>query len=331
MRVLVTGSSGFIGGAALNRFHAAGWDTLGVGRRPYSEIHQPHPAPYLQQNLDSDKEYLPSKHFDVVVHSAAKSAPWGRWKDFYAANVKATQLLMNYCEQHGQPRLIYISSPTIFAKFGHQLAVTETSRIPRKPISNYARSKILAENCVRKYSGEWVILRPRAVFGPYDSALFPRLIRAIKLKRFPKIKHTGPPVFTDLTYIDNVVDVIFAAATLPAAARQDFNITNNEPVILQETIEQLAKRISLPITEKIISYRKAAFAAHLLEWSYKLIGATAETPITRYTFDAVANSKTFDVSKMIYVFGQPKLSIDEGINYFVDYWNNIADKSILED
>jgi nucleoside-diphosphate-sugar epimerase len=45
-------------------------------------------------------------------------------------------------------------------------------------VNAYAETKAMGEALVRTYEGPWVIVRPRAVFGPGDTVLFPRILAA---------------------------------------------------------------------------------------------------------------------------------------------------------
>ena len=52
---------------------------------------------------------------DLVVHAGALSTVWGPWEDFYQANVLGTKYVLEACRQTGIQRLIYVSSPSIYA------------------------------------------------------------------------------------------------------------------------------------------------------------------------------------------------------------------------
>ncbi len=66
----------------------------------------------------------------------------------------------------------------MFYRDGHQFNLTEASPIGPDFVNTYAATKYAGECLLRAYSGEHVILRPRAVFGPGDTVLFPRVLTA---------------------------------------------------------------------------------------------------------------------------------------------------------
>src|SRR5262249_38661197 len=123
---------------------------------------------------------------------------------------------------------VFLSSSSVYYRPCHQFGITEETPLPERPVNHYAATKRKAESLVAAYPGPWVILRPRAVFGPGDTVLFPRILRAAQAGRLPLLVADGP-VTGDLIYIENLVDYTVRAATDPLV-RGCFNLTNNEPV-----------------------------------------------------------------------------------------------------
>lgn len=64
---------------------------------------------------------------DTVWHCAAKSSPWGKYDDFYAANVHATEQLAQAAGQAGVQTFVHISTPSLYFDFQH---TTTTSPKP---------------------------------------------------------------------------------------------------------------------------------------------------------------------------------------------------------
>ena len=309
--VLVTGSSGFIGGVVRQRFQELGFRTVGLGRRKID-------APgYISHDLTHP---LPEDlgPFDVVVHAAARSSPWGSRRQFEAANVEATRLLLEYCSRHGRPKFIFISSSSVYYRWAHQFNITENDPLSPRPVNRYAASKIRGERLVRQYSGPWVILRPRAVFGPGDTVLFPRILTAARAGRLRRLVAHDGPVRGDLIYIDNLVDVITAAATRPEIVGE-FNITNNQPVPIVDFLFDVFSRLSIPLPKRQVSTRSAMLIAGMLEYCYAALMPWREPPITRFGVHVFAYSKTFNVAKMLDTFGPPRVSLETGVERFVQW------------
>ena len=63
---------------------------------------------------------------DAVVHAGALSTAWGPWKAFYQANVVGTQNVLDLCREYAVKRLVYVSSPSIYAAGKDQLNIKES-------------------------------------------------------------------------------------------------------------------------------------------------------------------------------------------------------------
>ena len=303
-RVLITGSSGFIGGHLFRRFRGLGWDVTGIGRRPLAI------DGYVAHDLTKPLPF--DKPFDIVIHGAARSSPWGSRREFEEQNVLATQHVLDYCATQGWPKLVFISSSSVFYRAGHQLGITEETPLPAKAVNHYAATKQQAEKLVEQYKGDWVIARPRAVFGPGDTVLLPRILHAAREGRLPLLIAKDGPAVGDLIYIDNLVDAIVHAAT-HRDIRGAFNLTNNEPVAIQDFLLELFSQLGIAPPKKRVRVPVAMTAAALLEFIHTIFLPHKEPPITRFGIHVFAYSKTFNVAKMLQTMGPPRVSLREGL------------------
>jgi 2-alkyl-3-oxoalkanoate reductase len=309
MRILVTGASGFVGGAFMRRF--AGRSDLelhGVSRRP-SDLPN-----YTSRDLSQPFDLpLPP---DVVIHAAARASPWGTRREFERQNVETTRQVIAYCIRHAVPRLVYVSSSSVFYRFASQLGITEQSPIGPAFVNDYAATKFAGEQLVSAYPGEHVIVRPRAVFGPGDTVLFPRILAAARARRLPLFTGQKESVIGDLIYIDALSDYLLAAATGPLRAPA-YNLTNNQPVVLQDLLLRVLGELGIQGPARKMDVGRALRAAALLEGVYRLFRIRAEPPITRFGMSMFAHSKTFDVRLALRDLGAPSVALDEGISQFV--------------
>ncbi len=312
LRVLVTGSSGFIGTHLLRQIRAAGWSALGIGRRPLNE------PDYLPHDLVRPLPVNLGRPIDVVVHAAARSNPWGTRRQFEDDNVTATRNVIDFCQQNGSPRLVYISSSSVYYRPQHQLEITEETPLPSRHVNLYAATKRKAEDLVRQYPGPWVILRPRAVFGPGDTVLLPRIIRAAQQGRLPVLYSPDGPVVGDLIYIDNLVDAVCQSTDQRISGV--FNLTNNEPVPILDFLFTVFDRLGIDRPKRRISAKTAMIMAGGLETFHRLFLPRTEPAITRFGVHVFRYSKTFDVSRANAHFGLPRISLDEGLNRTVDWF-----------
>ncbi|WP_445765991.1 NAD-dependent epimerase/dehydratase family protein [Rheinheimera sp.] len=307
--ILVTGASGFVGGAFMRRF----------GQRPDLCLHgvarRYMPWPNYTQ-LDLSRDITLNFRPDVVIHAAAHVSPWGSAGQYHQQNVKATQNLIRFCQQQHYPKLVYLSSSSVFYRDEPQFNLTEDSAIGPEFINDYSASKYAAELCVQEYEGNSVILRPRAIFGPGDTVLFPRILAAAKKGRLPMFDSSGPAAIGDLIYIDTLCDYILSAA-LRTDISGAYNLTNAEPVEFQSLLRTVLQRLGMPAPKRRLNVNTAMRLAAVLEWLYRTLRIAKEPPLTKYGVSVLTHSKTFDVSRMLADLGPPSVSIAEGIEQFI--------------
>jgi len=311
MKLLLTGASGFIGGRFMQRFRGTpGLELLGLGRRAL-------PDPDYRA-IDLSQPFDLAFPADVVIHAAALSSPFASRRDYLRNNVEATARIVEWCRTHGHPKLIYISSSSVHYRPCDQLGIREEDPIGPRFANTYAETKAAGETLVRAYEGPWTILRPRAVFGPGDTVLFPRLLAAAKRGKLPRIVRAGPPAVGDLIGVDTLVDYMLRAARIPEALGA-FNLSHGEPVAMQAFLADAFRRLDLPTPTRKMPYRLAYTAAFLAELAWTCLPLRGEPPVTRFGVDVLAFSKTFDIGKARSVLGPPSQTLAEAFDAFIDW------------
>lgn len=310
MRVLVTGATGFLGGAVARRYARAGHAVTGLGRAPAAGVAlRADGIAFLRHDLTAAEP--PIEH-ELVVHCAALSAPFGPEEEFHRHNVLGTERVVAAVLRAGA-RLVHLSSPSVYHTGADRLDVREDQVPPLAQLTPYARSKFRSEEVARRVPGA-VILRPRAIFGPGDTTLLPRIVRALAAGRLPVIGD-GRTV-GDLTYVDNVVDAVLLAAS--SARGGVFNVTNGEPVRIWDEIRALARALSLPPPRGRVPKAVALAAARALEAWYTRFRPGEEPPLTSYGVSVVATSVTLDLAAIRAGLGYaPSVSVREGIDRYV--------------
>jgi nucleoside-diphosphate-sugar epimerase len=312
VKILITGASGFVGSSFLARFRdRPGLELHGVGRRALDD--RSYTALDLSRPFD-----LPFRP-DVVIHAAARAAPWGTAAEYERDNVETTRQVLDFCRRHGQPRLIYVSSSSVFYRAGSQRGLTEASPIGPRFVNRYAASKYAGECLLRDYPGTCRIVRPRAVFGPGDTVLFPRILQAARLGKLPLFVgggNSGRGAVGDLIFIDTLSDYLLEVAT-----REDlsgsYNLTNAQPVEIQSFLLDVFARLGIPPPRRRIAIPVAMALAGITELAWRLLRRPGEPPITRFGVGVFAWSKTFDVTRMLTDLGAPSVSIADGVDAFV--------------
>lgn len=312
MTTLITGASGFLGGAlaasAQGKVLALGRDPqrcaamaerLGIAVHPFDLA-----APDAVEVLTGMAK---AAGVQRIVHAAGFSAPWGKPVAYHRANVMGTQTILQVAAAIGAARVVHISTPAVYFRFEDQECVGEDMPLPAA-VNPYAASKRLAEDMA--LMAGCVVLRPRGVYGTGDRSLFPRLMRAIRAGPLPLLRNGRAA--TDLTHVDDVVASIWAGLAVTKAQGRAFNISGGAALPIHSVVEAVARRSGDRVRWIKLPLPLAMAAARGMELSAALTGK--EPRFTRYGVGFFAYRQTLDVSQAKAVLGwQPKISFDEGL------------------
>jgi nucleoside-diphosphate-sugar epimerase len=325
MRALVTGATGGLGRNLIERLHRDGHDVVATGRN--QAVGHAIASQGIRFEAVDLSEAQRLKHLaegcDVIFHCAALASPWGRRSDFETVNVDGTINVRDAAVSTGA-RLVHVSTPSIYANFSDQLNISEFSRLPKKMVNHYALTKLHAEAniefSVREEGLEAIIIRPRGIFGPYDTTLMPRLIAAAERGPVPLIN--GGNAVVDVTYVDNVVDALILAAEAKHIKHAEaFNITNGEAVIISDLIRQALTAVGVPHTTRNVPYWLADLVARGMELSARLRVTKGEPALTRYTAGLFAFDQTLDITRARTNLGyNPRISVMEGIAHYAVWY-----------
>jgi UDP-glucose 4-epimerase len=162
------------------------------------------------------------------------------------ANISGTLSVLVAARDAGVKRVVAASSSSIY---GDDPVLPKTEARAGRPLSPYALSKVASEEYCRLfyqlYDFETVCLRYFNIFGPHQD---PKSEYAAVIPRFAtRLLDGAPPVIfgdgeqtRDFTYVSNVVDANWLAATHPNAAGEVFNIGCGT----QTSLNQLARELS---------------------------------------------------------------------------------------
>ncbi len=242
-RVLVTGATGFVGSALIDRLASLdGFDPVAAVRRTGLVL----PAGAEQVHL-RDLSELASKldGIDAIMHCAARvhvmsDSAVDPLTEFRSVNTEATLQLAEAAARAGVRRFLFLSS--IKASGEETLAAPFTELTPPQPETPYGQSKLEAETGLRRIAEqtglEVVIVRPPLVYAAHAGGNFARLLRWL---------HRGWPlplasVDNRRSYIalENLVDVCVRGIVHPKAANELFLVSDGEDLSTPELLRTIA-------------------------------------------------------------------------------------------
>ena len=251
-RILVTGSTGFIGARLCER--------LAVDYKlPYRALvrdfgHAPRIARLGADMVGGDLDDPASLDHaldgcDTVVHLA------------YSDGAQ-TRRLIRVCRARGVQRFVHMSSIAVHgANPGPECAREETATIGHYPGQEYSNMKVAAERAVQAAIGEGlraVILRPTIVYGPYGP--FVRaIVDAARERGALTLLDEGRGI-CNAVYVDDVCDAIRAAIETERGLGSAFFVTADRAVTWREFNLAFGEMVSPP--PRVVSVRSDEVRRH---------------------------------------------------------------------
>ncbi len=325
MKIIITGATGFLGRNLAESFHNEGLHVIATGRSLAvgDELQQKGIEFKETDILDFNRLNQVFSPADCVIHCAAKSGPWGRYKDFYEANVVGTRHVINACKNHNITRIIFISTPSIYFTDKDRYDISESDPLPDRQLTHYAKTKLIAETelmALQPKGYKVIIFRPRALYGPYDNTIIPRILRLAEKKQMPIINNGKALI--DLTYVDNFVEAIRKSFTAADNAWNEiYNITNGDPIHVKDWFSQVLDIFDRPFNPKNIPESAAKIMAGIMEFFSYLPFINKEPAMTRYTIGYMAKSMTLVIDKAKQKLSySPQVSNKQGFEKYAGWY-----------
>jgi nucleoside-diphosphate-sugar epimerase len=292
--VLVTGGSGFVGGALIRRLVRDGHTVHALAR---SDTAADTVTTLGARPVRGDLATFKAGGAEIVFHAAAQTSRGGGRDAFVQTNVDGTAHVIEACRDAGVRRLVHVGTEAALMAGQPLVGVDETAPLRPDSRASYSATKAAAEQLVRDANGpdlETVVLRPRFVWGDGDTTVLPELVKAVRSGRFAWIG--GGRHRTDTTHVDNAVEGLVLAAERgkPGAA---YFVTDGEPVEFRSFITDLlaTQGVAAPTRSLPVGLAKAVAGAG--EGIWRLLRLESAPPLDYMTVWLSSQECTLDTTK----------------------------------
>jgi UDP-glucuronate 4-epimerase len=329
MKILVTGSAGFIGSTTARKLLERGDEVVGIDNLNdyYDPTLKRDRLKFLESydnflNIELDiadkdginsffKKYQPQR----VVHLAAQAGVRYSLKNPYSyidSNITGFLNILEGIRHFGTEHLVYASTSSVYG--ANSNLPFSTSHNVDHPLSLYATTKRSNELMAHNYSQLFNIpvtgLRFFTVYGPWgrpDMALFlftKKILKNQPIEVFNQGNHTR-----DFTYVDDIVEGVLRVLDKPAKADLNWNSSKPKPNTSSSPFK--IYNIGSNNPQELMSY------IEILEDKLGKVSEKIYLPLQKGDVpDTEAN-----VDDLVEDFSyQPRTTINEGISNFVDWY-----------
>ena len=331
MKILVTGSAGFIGSALSINLLERGNEVVGIDnhndyydpslKEARLNRHLKHPN-YRHIRMDiQDKESVEllfqENQFECVVNLAAQAGVRYSIENplaYVNTNILGFAHILEGCRHNQVKHLVYASSSSVYG-LNTKTPFSVDDNVDH-PVSLYAASKKANELMAHSYSHLYNLpttgLRFFTVYGPWDrpdmalQKFTKSILMSEKIHVFNYGKHRR-----DFTYIDDIVKGIILVLDQPANPNQSWN--SNEPDPGSSSAPWRIYNIGNNSPVELLDYIKAIERALKIKANKDLMPLQPGDVIDTYA----------DVNELVENFNyKPSTSINEGVSKFIDWYKN---------
>jgi len=248
-KILITGISGFIGRAVLNKLLLL--DVFEITALVRPETKRSRIRSFTDKigidfiefgDVDAIRQYLSGKEYDIIIHiGSLRGGRKANHELFYASNVKSTEQFVEYCLDNGK-KLLFCSSVGVFGAIPEELPANNES--PYKNDNFYHYTKIVCEKIINKaiMKGlDAVVLRPSICYGVNDEGFPQQLVKLVKYRLFPV---SNKNIWIHMCHIDTISTAFVRLVTTKnILTGHFFNIADMEPVRLKDLVNFIYRQI----------------------------------------------------------------------------------------
>ena len=322
MKVLVTGSNGFLGAALVRRLLAHGVDNprcllrAGSYRGRLDSIIEQHP----DKSIDIVIGSLASKEacaallagIDVVFHVAATMS--GSAADMFMGTVVASKNLL--AAMPDTAKVVLVSSFGVYgvADLPAGAIIDEHTPLEAHPERRdiYSHTKRRQEQLFRdhqqKHGTKLTILRPGVIYGPGGSAMSGR----VGLQLPGVFLYLGGNNLLPLSYVDNCAEALVVAASNDAAWGNAYNVHDDELVTARQYLNAYQQQVK-QLRTLAVPFPLLRFGSHLVERYHRYSHGQLPAIFTPYKTNTTWKSHRFSNAALHSLGWRPIVSTHEGL------------------
>jgi nucleoside-diphosphate-sugar epimerase len=309
MTALVTGSTGFLGTAVVERLLAHGVRHIRCLARPSSDVarlealvsaHDGNRVEVMIGNLQRMPDIERAlRGVDTVYHLAGgmRGAPAGIFLDTVVASKRLVEAMVSFPVR----RLVLVSSLSVYglAEVPADRLVDETTGLERHPEwrDAYSYAKLRQELLVQEHAAragfELAILRPGPLYGRGGPSFSPRVGLAVG----GWLLHFGGNNVLPLSHVSNCAEAVVLAGTSSLVAPGAYNVVDDDLPTAAEYVRRYKKEVT-----RIRSIRLPFFATMLLsKWAERcqlFSGGQIPQVLTPYRTATLWRGHRFDNRKL---------------------------------
>jgi len=333
MKILVTGSAGFLGSELVERLLVRGERDLRCFVRPGSRLERldalrerfpDAEIEYYSGNLTSARDAAAAlKGVRVVYHLAAAMA--GSAADMFLNSVVTSKNLLEAVRKRKTVKVVLVSSFGVYgvSDLPAGTRVDENTPLESKPETRdvYSYSKWRQETLFHDYQREHgfplVVLRPGVIYGPGSGSMSSR----VGLNIFGLFFRFGRSNLLPLTYVTNCAEAIAVAGAHPDAVGNVYNVHDDDLPTAAEYLREYRRRVKgLPWVP--VPYVATSTLSRMVEWYHGWSRGQLPAVLTPYKSDAMWKGNTFDNSKLKSLGWEPLVSTREGLDRSFTFWRD---------
>ena len=231
-RILIAGC-GYVGQAAADLYHAAGWAVEGWTRSAESVATlSAKPYPICEVDISRRAKVAERrKTFDAVIHCASSSGGDAEmYRQVYLDGAR------NLLETFPGSKLLFTSSTSVYAQRDGSWVTEESETKPTRETS-----QILLETERSVLANGGIVARLAGIYGPGRSALLTKFVEGTAIIDAENDR------FVNQVHRDDIAAALFLLLSRKAEGAQIYNVVDDQPILQSECYRWLAQRLNRPL------------------------------------------------------------------------------------